>query len=251
MRRHVLVCVGSAIVAGTSLSADAALLSGTVDTSTDGTASADLTALGTVDWAIWANTASGNVTPYPIRYSKAGGTAGFSSIAPVGAGASTRGGNTATTAFSFSDGTAPTTSLSSTSTLGLIFNSGLETVGNGVQFTVGGDVNTERQIRVWGAGFDGRGTFVASLNGAPDVTLLSQTYASNNPKLNTLFTINYKPDNPTDLLTLRYTLTTNGTGSNAHVGFQAAAVSEIPEPGSVATLAAGGLLLAVRRRRKR
>jgi hypothetical protein len=214
--------------------ASAAILSGSVNTSLPATPGSDLTALGTLDWAYWGRTTSSNLTTQPLINRKSGGPNIFSVISPV-TGTNVRGGISSDHTFIFSDGQNSPTSLN-TNDAGLIFNSTLDSVGRGVSFTVQGDPGELRQLLVWGSGTNGQGTLTASLNGASSVPLLSQVYTG---KTGTLFTINYQPDNASDLLMISYALTTDGSGTNSHVGLVAAAVSVIPEPSSYFLVAFG------------
>jgi hypothetical protein len=240
MRR--LLALGGAILCGfVSTPADGALLLGSVDTAPP--APADLTAAGTLDWAIWGTTSTtASATKAPVN-DKSGGTI-LGSLSEV-TGGNLRGGIASTQTFSYSDGTSPSSQTGVT--FGLIFPVTLDSVGNGVQLSVAGDPAVQRIIRIWGSGTQGVGTLTASLNGAPDVVLVSQTYGGT--KTPTLFTINYQPDAPGDVLTVRYVLSTDGGGGNSHVGFQAAAISAVPEPATAMLLLGGAGILVMRRRR--
>lgn len=222
--------------------ASAALLSGAVNTTPP--SPANLTNIGALDWAIWAATDTAAGSSRPVVNQKSGGAGVFSAITPSG-GTQVRGGITSSQGFTWTDGVSPATGTND-ATLGLIFNNTLDTLNNGVQFTVDGSTATERQVQIWGSGTNGTGTLTASLTGASNVVLVSQAYSTKTP---TLFTINFRPDNASDKLTIRYVLT-NDSGTNAHVGIQAAAIANVPEPamGAAGLMLAGGLLMRRRGR---
>lgn len=214
---------------------------------------ADLTAQGDLDWAIW-NVTSPTSSPFGTGSREptnrmSGGTGQIGDITAVGTNTTWRGsGGTSigTQTFSYTNGTSPS-SLANTAQ-SLVFNSSLDSIGQGVSLTVSGTPGQLTTVYVWGTGYQGQGTLTASLAGASNLELLSQTYGTGkNP---TLFQINFTPEDASDLLILTYALTTDATGGNSHVGIQAVAVSAIPEPstGLVALLGTG---LAVFRRRRR
>lgn len=218
-----------------------------MDTSPGG---ANLTADGTLDWIIWGTTASGEIASKGATNSKSGGSL-FGALGPATTG-DIRGGLSSTQQFTYTDGTSPVSETAAV-TKGLIFDANLESLNEGVRFTIAGDPTTERVLKIWGSGFDGVGTLTASLAGASNVNLLSQTYGTptGHTKSPTLFTINYRPDTAGDLLTVQYVLTTNNAGANAHVGITAAAVSAVPEPSAALAGAGACAVMGMLRRRRR
>lgn len=224
-------------------SASAALLTGDVNTAPSNPA--NLTTEGALDWAMWGTIESGTASSMAVLNHKSGGPAIFSSITAATSG-NVRGGITSSQGFTWTDGTTTATGTNVTNS-GLIFDSNLDTVGEGVRFTVGASNTTERQVKIWGALNNASGTFTASLPGATDVVLSSQV-VTGGTKLPVLFTINYQADAPDNVLTVKFVLNTDN-GTNAHVGFQAAAVSNVPEP-TFACIGMGVVgLLAIRRRK--
>jgi len=247
----------------TSATGHAAVLLGSVNTTpgntTAGTA-IDLTATGTTNWAAWDIQASAGATTPRAPTNTLGpalspGTAGYIS-ALTGVGGAT--GNLQGSAtlgsgfFNYTNGVSPV-SLGAAAKFGTAFNTTLDTVGTGMSFTVTGDPTKVYRVSVWATGFNGQGTLIASLNGATNIQLATQTFV--NGKAPVLFTFDFQPDSATDLLNLSYTLTTdtpNGsgtTGSNSHVAIQAVTVSVIPEPSSALALVGGLGMLGFRRRR--
>jgi hypothetical protein len=235
--------LGFAVLTAWAVSeAAAATLTGSVNTAPG---PANLTTEGTLDWAIWNYSASTSALSIAPSNEKSGSLGLISDISAATTGG-VRGGNPGTQTFTYSNGTSPVSQ--SNATLGLVFDTNLDAIGEGVQLTVTGDPLTLEVVNIWATGFDGVGTLTATLNGAAPITLFSQTY-SNSLKPPTLFTLNFQPNLGTDLLTVRYTLSTNGAATNSHVGIQAVTVSNVPEPSTAVALIGGvGLLLAFRRR---
>ncbi|TLD71755.1 hypothetical protein FEM03_06345 [Phragmitibacter flavus] len=230
---------------------NAAVLAGQVFTN-PGVSAVDLTATGSVDWAIWDFTQVS--APFPTTVAatngKAGGTANISVISTVGGGSlrGSGGSSIGLKNFSYSDGNSPTSLTNLPQSL--VFNSSLDAGGlnRGVQLSLSGDPAQEYLVSVWATGFNAQGTMTATLNGATAVTLQSQEYS--NSKQPTLFTFTFRPDVVGDLLNLSYVMTTDTTGTNSHVGIQAVTVSVVPEP-TQALLCLLGLvgLTQIRRRR--
>jgi hypothetical protein len=92
------------------------------------------------------------------------------------------------------------------------------------------------------------GQLQLTLPGATPVTFNTPAY-SGSPKANDVFVVRYRPDNAGDLLSANYIMTATRDATNGHVGAQAVAISNVPEPASAALLATGGLLVLLRRRR--
>ena len=241
------IAVLAAPVLAWASNASAVVLTGSVSVPS-ATPAANLTTEGEIDWALWNITSAGTATSLAPTNTKAGGPGLFSSITVVSddspAKTLVRGGIASNKTFSYSDGTSPTSQSDITS--GLVFPSSLDNIGEGVQFTITGNPGVEQVVKIWASGTNGSGRFTASVNGASDLVLDGPTYGGKTP---TLFTLNFRPDNVGDLLTVKYALLNDGSSGNSHVGFQAVAVS-VPEPatGAALFLGAGGLL-GFRRRR--
>jgi MYXO-CTERM domain-containing protein len=228
----------------------AVLMAVSVNTS-PGTAAVDLTAQGGVDWAVWHVTGTSGV-PGPVAATnrKAVENASISAVKVVGGG-NLRGsgmGSWGTKLFTYSDGKSSPASITAQAQ-SLIFNSGLDTVGGGVEVTIEGDPSQLYEVNIWATGYNGQGTMTASLNGATEVSLVSQEYGST--KAPTLFTFRFQPDSASDQLTLKYVLTAeNANVINSHVGIQAITVSAVPEPGRALLGMLALSTLAFKRRRR-
>jgi len=231
----------------------AATLMGSV-VSPDSSVVADLTAEGGLDWKVW-NVASGTPVASPVAATATlSGSPNFistiASISPT-ADKTLRGSTTTSTQlFSYSNGTtAPITAQHIDS----IFSNALGTVGAGLQLTVQGDTNAERTVYVWATGFDASGTMTATVTDgtttASTFTFLPQSYTT--PEAPTLFTIQFKPDTPTQFLNLQYVMTAESSGSS-HVAIQAVAVglSTTPEPSRVMLGLVGLMMMGMRRKRQ-
>jgi hypothetical protein len=225
----------------TSTAASAALLTGTVNTSLS--SPQDISAAGTLDWAIWNNTNTATGTSFAPTNVKLTSPGLISNITSATADA-VRGVGSLTQTFSYTDGTSPNTLTNST--MGGIISNGIGVANTGPKFTVTGNPGTEYIVSIWGSGGNGSavGILTASLNGAPDVVLSSQAYTARN---GTLFTIHFKPDLVTDLLNIKYLVSPATVGNNQFTAIQAVAVSAVPEPSSIA-LGVGGLAIVFGKR---
>ena len=210
----------------------------------------NLTTLGTYDWALWDQTGSNYATLAPSNR-KAGGSL-IGSLTPVNGGtlrgsASTTAGSTAK--YTYSDGTSPT-SITDPINPGLIFNSQLGSAGvtakAGFAVSVGGLTGVDQYVRLFFGGFSNTAQLDVTLPGAAPLQITSQPFAQS-PKQMEIYTLKYRPDNASDTLGISYIMPNSSNGSS-HVGVNAIAVSNTPEPGAISLLVAGGLL-ALRRRR--
>lgn len=213
---------------------------------------ADLTATGNVDWALWSDLSTSNVSSVAVSDHKATGTLGISAITPSGTATTVRGsGSTIGTAFTFTDGTTPVSA--SNATEGLVFASNLNVPTAGEQFSLLGDTTQTLQLDIWAGGFGTPGVAQGKLTltlGTQTLTLLSQTYTGNVPKDGSLFTVFYQPDSPTDRLTVNYSLNVTTSDGSAHAAIQAISVSTVPEPATgMLLVGAMGVVLGVPRRR--
>jgi hypothetical protein len=210
----------------------------------------DLTGLGTVDWAYWAQTGNGLTPPVAPSNRKSGGSA-VSSLTNVG-GSTLRGTTQSATVgrYSFTDGTSPA-SATNVGLAGLVFNSdiGTNAAGKGLSFTVTGDPAAERGVVLFLGGFSATGNLTLTLNGATTIVDSSQVFPGTGPKELSAFTVRFQPDSAADVLTVQWTASDVVNATSGHVGIQAVAVA-VPEPGAVGLGLVGAMAGLVRRRRR-
>jgi hypothetical protein len=233
------------LVGGVGGTAWAASLSGSVTTTVP--SPVNLTAEGTLDWAIWDYRAAANGASGAPLNRKLGGTA----IGNASAVSGTLRGITGTVPapqYNYSDGTSPTSAASDV--IGAITSTVLNTAGPGVRVSITGDPTGERIAKIFVTGFNGTGTFTAALNGAATYTDSSQSYG--NTRFPAIYTLTYRPDSATDLLQVSYTIQSVNGGGNANMDLQAVTVSAVPVPeaGSVVMLGVGAVGLMGRGRRR-
>jgi hypothetical protein len=240
------------LVAGLSMVApatDAALITGTAVSSP--TLPADLTALGTTDWAYWNSTSGTGVASMAPINTAAGVTHLIGSATPIDGTSGTlgvRGSSTVSAiAFSFTNGTT-STSRTDLAVAG-VFNAKLQTTGYGVQTTVTLPDTQLYKVLIWVSGYNGTGTFTAVLPGVTGYQDASFSYGSGT-KPARLYELQVQADHANDVLTLSHVLTATSNGaSSSHVLIGGVAVSAVPEPTSMLLMAgAAGLMLARRRR---
>ena len=241
------LAAGVLMLALSATDASAALLSVVPNTSPPG--SVNLTTAGTIDWTIYTFNDSGTVDLSGAPSNRRSGGSGISNIAT--SGGSPTGGVTLRSVttlqdISYTNGTSPASG-SGTDVRGIASNP-LDTNNVGLTFTVTGDTATPRQLQVYLSGLNATGRFVATLNGA---TTYSNDIVYTGTKSNTLYTVNFQPDAPTDVLTITYTAVNQSasTTDNSHVLISAIALSPVPEPTAAALLglAAAGAILRRRR----
>ncbi len=221
----------------------AALLTGNAVASP--TIPANLTEIGTTDWAYWNSTSSTGVTSMAPGNVKSGGPGVIGPATNIG-GTGVRGSTTDTAIqFTFTDGTSPT------SGTGLavpgVFNVALTGVNTGVQVIVTLPDTQLYDVAIWVSGFNSTGTFTALLPGATNFSDASFTYGSGT-KPARLYELQVQADQPGDSLTLRYVMTASH-GASSHVLIAGVALAVIPEPASLLLLSGAGLLLLPRRSR--
>lgn len=235
--------------------ASAAILTGTVIENAPGTGTT-LDAGTVLNWAAWNNTSSTQTLSAAATNSLSGGPTvsqpGFiSAITSAGVvtsgtpvGHNVRGAGGTAYQYAWTGRTS--------GTIGYILDGNLAEVGEGVKFTVTGGTTLPAdqfyRVNVWATGFRAIGELTATLNGATTIDLLSRSFTD--AKEATLFQIDFRPDNASDLLQISYVLdeAVGGLGSY-HVGIQAVSVEIIPEPSAALLAAAGGLIMFRRRRR--
>ena len=228
-------------VAGAS--ASAASLSGSVTTTVP--SPVNLTAEGALDWAIWDYRASGSGASGAPSNRKLGGTAIGNASAING---TLRGitGTVPAPEYAYTDGTSPTSAAGGL--IGAITDNVLNTAGPGVRVSITGDPTGERIAKVFVTGFNGTGTFTATLNGATTYTDSSVSYGAT--RFPAVYTLTYRPDSATDVLTVSYRIQSTNGGGNTNMDLQAVAVSAapVPEPVGLGVLGVAGLVLGRRRR---
>lgn len=245
--------------------AHAATVAGSVATATNntiGTAYVMPSGAGT-DWGIFVkdnNPVSGplNATNTSNTGARVFGVSAFN-------GGSIRGPGDLTTGapfsyFSYSNGTTPASPVAGTDARPSgIFNSQLGNAGAtagpdgdkgaGVQLSVTG-ISSQSIISVWLFNFSSAGYLEVFLNGSSTASYTQTVASADNPpngKNAYLLNLDFTPDSTADELLIRYRMTSSA--DFAHVGFQAIAISPIPEPASLALLATAAGIFGLRRRR--
>ena len=216
--------------------------------------SIDVSALGSVNWAVWdVRTTASTTSPVAPYATKTGGTGTISGIGFAGSSTNVRGTNTTTSfvnTFTWTGGTAVP---NADGKLTGIFGGNVNTLNNGASFSLTDlaplDAGQSYQISVLAAVFNGQGTMTAT-TGASSPFQLGISAGATNERLTQLFQFNYTPELATDSLSLSWILTSVGTGGSAHATIQAVAISIIPEA-STASLAILGTATALLRRKRR
>jgi len=212
----------------------------------------NLTTDGPIDWAYWNPTGSNLAAPVAPNNRKLGGTS-ISGLTNVG-GSSLRGSASSTTLarYNWTDGTSPATGTSA-SLAGLIFNNQLGTAGdgNGMSLTLTPTSLATHHANLYFGGFGATANLTLTLNGATTVVDSSQVFGQDGPKQLAVYHISFRPDSLADKLTIEYTASNITDATNGHVGVQAVTVSPIPEPGAIALVGVGTVLVLARRRRTR
>ena len=225
------------------------------------TDSADLTATGTTDWAVWEvrRATSANFAP---TTSKTSGTA-IGNVTNIG-GTTMRGtsnaGNVATGRYTWTGADASSGVARTDYTLNgsLLFNDAALTANTreNAGFSVsiqGGLTGVPNYLVLYLGGFLATGNLQVTLNGATTLLDTSVVFAAVNPKQTVAYQLIYTPDNANDVLTVNYPATGTSSTQNSHVGIEAISLgltSVIPEPGSVLLGALGATLLLGRRQRR-
>ncbi|MBX3742049.1 MAG: PEP-CTERM sorting domain-containing protein [Akkermansiaceae bacterium] len=232
--------------------ASAATLTGTVVTNAPNASNTQLDAGSVLNWAAWNTTSATGVASVVATNTLPGGPGagapGYISSITAATTGNVRGAGSAVHNYSWTGRSA--------APIGYVLDENLATVGEGVKFTVTGGTallaDEFYRVNIWATGFRGTGELQASLNGATSLTLDSRVFGdTSGARPATLFQLDFRPDNASDLLEISFILKSLGaTSGSAHVGIQAVNVQIIPEPSSLVLSAVfGGLALARRRRR--
>jgi hypothetical protein len=242
--------IGGLTMIATVQSAHAAVLSLESVTRVAATPStaADLTSVGTLDWAYWNSIGTSLANPLAPTNEKVGGTIIGSLRTDDGMGNLRGSSSTVAQTYSWTDGTSPATGASTS--LALTFNNliGSNNLNKGIGISLPGSTSADRYAFLYFGGFAATGRLTLSLPGAIPVIYDTPAYGAG-PKGNDIFVVRYRPDNPADQLSANFIMTSTTDATNGHVGAQAVAISNVPEPTSLGMLVAGGMLTLRRRRR--
>ncbi len=227
--------------------ATAGTISGSISANTSDT---NLTTQGVLDWAAWGNEQDGSLNN-DNSLSPSSRKLGANLITGITAiQASPSPSNMAQyfgplPRFSWTDGTPDVTGTN----LALGVRTGNGGTGLGFELTAPASLGTNT-LQVYFVGFSSTIAVTATLSdgsATPDIDSTGPIGGSDAPLI---YTVNYSADSIGQTLTLRFE-TTASTNPGSGVSIQAATLdgSAIPEPASLAMLAAGGMMMVIRRRR--
>lgn len=203
---------------------------------------ADLSDLGTLDWAYWHINSSTLLASRPPTNEKLGGSSIGNPLSINGTGLRGSTTNVSLISFAFDDGTS--TANGSVTVRGVFTNPGT-TAGRGVQISLTLPEVQEYTVLMWVSGYRSTGALTAALPGASDYTDSTFTFADDKPAR--LYQMSVTPDQVNDLLTLSY-VTSTAPDTSSHVLLGGLAISAVPEPAGVGLLLPAAVL-ALRRRK--
>jgi PEP-CTERM putative exosortase interaction domain len=230
-----------------------------ITTSGANTTSANLSSLGTTNWAVWNVRANGTTSSISATASKNGGLGTISGITFTGADAtSVRGtdslGNYPSNIFTWTavDATGSTAAPSDGKIPG-VFQSPLNFVGTGVKFSIQNlpplAAGQYYLITVLGSGYQAINTLTATV-GSDSVSQDSNSFG--NSKTTDSFRFHYEPTSISDQIDFSYTIKTDTDAVQAlsQAVIQGVTISVVPEPSSSVMALVGGLAFLGFRRRK-
>lgn len=235
----------------------AATLIGSISTYRDSSweSNVDLTAIGTVDWAIWGE---GDSTTMAPTNSKAGASviSDLTDINPNGIVLRGLGqyGDFGQTSFQWSDGSPTVADVWVNATIQHMTDIGDNPVGTGFGVTVIGSTEGTRTVDVWFGTHRGATEITATLPGADSVsfTVIADEYDGGNYNTFAHATFTFQTGSPADSLyitTLMKSFTPDSDYSNAYLSAVAVSGQAAVPEASVALLGALGMLGVFRRRR--
>lgn len=223
------------------------------------TTSANLSSLGTANWAAWNVRTNGTTSSIAPTATKNGGLGTISGITFTGAEAtSVRGtdslGNYPSNVFTWttSDATGSVAAPSDGKLPG-VFQSPLNFVGTGVAFSIQNlpplTAGQYYLVTVLGSGYQAVNTLTASVGGQ---SVSQDSNSFGNSKTTDSFRFQYEPTSISDQLDFSYTIKTDteSTQSLSQAVIQGVTISIVPEPSSALMALVGGIAtLGVRRRK--
>lgn len=236
-------------VIGTSSIASAATISHTIGAAP---ASVDLTAEGTQDWLLIDFDSANDATDiFAIHNEKTGGsgiTLGSGFNTDINGSRNTITDGLRGPDYNYTDGTSPASEAGIKMDVARDETGGYNNVIKSYSFTFDAiAVGVEHTAKVYvTTGRTAWNSVTATWDNA-DPTALSTSAAA----LNDVYTLTYTPDSLTDDVTVTFTARSSPLESGAwRLGFTGATLDVVvPEPGSLALLGLGGLLIGTRRRR--
>jgi hypothetical protein len=224
------------------------------------TTSANLSALGTTNWAVWNVRANGTTASINATASKNGGLGTISGITFTGTGAtSVRGtdslGNYPANVFTWTTGDATGTSTTAPSDGKIpgVFQSPLNLVGTGVRFSIQNlaplAAGQSYLVTVLASGYQSINTLTASVGGQ---SVSQDSNSFGNAKTTDSFRFQYEPTSISDQLDFSYIIKTDtdDAQSLSQAVIQGVTISIIPEPSSALMALIGGISTLGFRRRK-
>jgi hypothetical protein len=197
-----------------------------------------LTTQGSDDWVHWGLSSPSSVNR------KAAVTPQISALTLIGSGTIPDRFTDSVSTYSWIDGT-PTANVSNTTTGVYIQN--FDGPGRGMQFTVPADA-IARTLKVYLGEFSATGTLTATLSDASAAAFTNTMTGIADNTVQGVYTLNYAANSPGQTLTVKW-VETGALGAFDNMTMQAATLSSVPEPASIALLGLASAALLVRRRR--